>query len=93
MVRESCTSINWRRFGRFAMFFHSRVTNKADEMAISSSSLLFFVECSNFACKGYQSDVPGKSHAVATVKAGQQFEVALDGSATHGGGSCQFSLS
>lgn len=48
----------------------------------------------NFACKGYQSDVAsGRSHAVTTIKAGQQFEVTLDGSATHGGGSCQFSLS
>lgn len=47
----------------------------------------------NFACKGYQQDVPGKSQAVETIKAGQQYEVTLDGSAVHGGGSCQFSLS
>ncbi|KAK9894041.1 lytic polysaccharide monooxygenase [Cystobasidium minutum MCA 4210] len=48
---------------------------------------------SNFACKGYAGDVPGKSHAVDTVKAGQDYQVKLDGSATHEGGSCQFSLS
>lgn len=49
---------------------------------------------SNFPCKGYAGDVPGVSHAVDTLTAGQSYTVKLarDG-ATHSGGSCQFSLS
>jgi hypothetical protein len=48
---------------------------------------------SNFPCKGYQTDVPSVSGAVTTLKAGEPLTVQMEGSATHGGGSCQFSLS
>ena len=50
-------------------------------------------DTSNFPCKGYQTDVPSISQAVTTLTAGQQTTVTLAGSAVHGGGSCQFSLS
>lgn len=46
---------------------------------------------SNYPCKGYQTDTP--IHIAATYCAGQTYEMDLDGSATHGGGSCQISLS
>jgi hypothetical protein len=48
---------------------------------------------SNFPCKGYQKDVPSVSTAVATLTPGQQTTVKFEGSASHGGGSCQFSIS
>ncbi|CRG91584.1 hypothetical protein PISL3812_08634 [Talaromyces islandicus] len=44
----------------------------------------------NFPCKGYQNDA---FKSVATYEAGQQYSMSLEGSATHGGGSCQLSLS
>ncbi|KAF2233215.1 lytic polysaccharide monooxygenase [Viridothelium virens] len=46
---------------------------------------------SNFPCKGYQANTPLDS--VASLSAGSQYNMTLDGSATHGGGSCQISLS
>jgi hypothetical protein len=46
---------------------------------------------SNFACKGYQWDTPLVS--VATYNAGQTYNLTLKGGATHGGGSCQISIS
>ena len=45
----------------------------------------------NFPCKGYQNDRPFQS--VATYTAGSSYNISLAGSATHGGGSCQISLS
>ncbi|RDW89795.1 putative extracellular protein [Aspergillus mulundensis] len=45
---------------------------------------------SDFPCKGYQND-PFTS--VATYSPGQTYNLELAGSATHGGGSCQISLS
>lgn len=49
---------------------------------------------SNFPCKGYHKDIGGASKtAVATLKAGQNFTVQMGGSAVHGGGGCQFSVS
>ncbi|TRM65078.1 hypothetical protein BD626DRAFT_490835 [Schizophyllum amplum] len=47
---------------------------------------------SNYPCKGYLDDTDGKE-AVATWKAGSSQSVTLEGSATHGGGSCQLSIS
>ncbi|KAK3066153.1 hypothetical protein LTR53_017615 [Teratosphaeriaceae sp. CCFEE 6253] len=46
---------------------------------------------SNFPCKGYQND--GDSHPTTTYTAGSTYNMTLIGSATHGGGSCQLSLS
>lgn len=46
---------------------------------------------SNFPCKGYQNDRPIVNKA--TYQAGQTYNMTLAGSATHGGGSCQLSLS
>lgn len=49
---------------------------------------------SNFACKGYNTDVPSMSQAVDTLKAGGTYTVQLSQpGAQHGGGSCQWSLS
>lgn len=45
---------------------------------------------SDFPCKGYAND-PFQS--VADYTAGKTYELAITGSATHGGGSCQISLS
>ncbi|KAF1978212.1 putative endoglucanase, partial [Bimuria novae-zelandiae CBS 107.79] len=46
---------------------------------------------SDFACKLYQSNTPLTS--VATYEAGKTYPLRLKGGATHGGGSCQVSLS
>ncbi|KAL1724136.1 hypothetical protein EV715DRAFT_189267 [Schizophyllum commune] len=47
---------------------------------------------SNYPCKGYLSDTSGKD-PVATWKAGSSQTVTIEGSANHGGGSCQLSIS
>ena len=46
---------------------------------------------SNFPCKGYQNDRPIQS--TITYMTGSTYNMTLAGSATHGGGSCQLSLS
>jgi hypothetical protein len=46
---------------------------------------------SDFSCKGYQWNTPLTT--VATYNAGETYEMKLKGSATHGGGSCQISMS
>lgn len=46
---------------------------------------------SNFPCKGYQLNTPWRTAAEYT--AGGTYNMTLYGSATHGGGSCQLSLS
>lgn len=46
---------------------------------------------SNFPCKGYQKNTPWR--ATAKYTAGETYNITLAGSATHGGGSCQLSLS
>ncbi|CAD0100491.1 unnamed protein product [Aureobasidium mustum] len=46
---------------------------------------------SNFPCKGYQNDRPFVP--VITYSAGSTYNMTVAGSATHGGGSCQLSLS
>ncbi|KAF2190816.1 lytic polysaccharide monooxygenase, partial [Zopfia rhizophila CBS 207.26] len=46
---------------------------------------------SDFTCKGYQWNTP--LTPVATYQAGETYEMTLKGGATHGGGSCQISLS
>ncbi|KAK4046384.1 hypothetical protein OIV83_006107 [Microbotryomycetes sp. JL201] len=49
---------------------------------------------SNYPCKGYNTpDAFGTLNSVATLQAGSQLNVKLDGTAVHGGGSCQFSIS
>ncbi|GAA5891746.1 hypothetical protein JCM8208_002871 [Rhodotorula glutinis] len=54
-----------------------------------------FPDGSNYPCKGYNTPSAYSSlGAVATLKAGSSFEVEFAaGGATHGGGSCQFSVS
>ncbi|KAL1680196.1 hypothetical protein EV122DRAFT_288914 [Schizophyllum commune] len=47
---------------------------------------------SNYPCKGYLDDTSGKD-PVATWKAGSSQTVTIEGSANHGGGSCQLSIS
>lgn len=46
---------------------------------------------SNFPCKGYQNDRPMQT--TISYTAGSTYNMTLAGSATHGGGSCQLSLS
>jgi hypothetical protein len=46
---------------------------------------------SNFPCKGYHLNTP--LTPVATYEAGGTYRLSLSGSATHGGGSCQVSVS
>lgn len=46
---------------------------------------------SNYPCKGYQND-PNQVPST-TYDSGSTYNITLDGSATHGGGSCQLSLS
>jgi hypothetical protein len=46
---------------------------------------------SDFACKGYQLNTPWTP--TATYEAGKNYTMELAGSVTHGGGSCQLSLS
>ncbi|OGM49186.1 extracellular protein [Aspergillus bombycis] len=45
---------------------------------------------SDYPCKGYAND---PFNSVATYSPGQEYEMELQGSATHGGGSCQIGLS
>ncbi|KAE8379607.1 hypothetical protein BDV26DRAFT_303619 [Aspergillus bertholletiae] len=45
---------------------------------------------SDYPCKGYANDT---FQSVATYTPGQEYDLELEGSATHGGGSCQVSLS
>lgn len=52
-----------------------------------------YLNRSNFPCKGYQKDIPSVSRAVANLTAGRSTTVSFLPGATHGGGSCQFSLS
>jgi hypothetical protein len=46
---------------------------------------------SNFPCHGYQNDRPIRT--TATYTTGQSYEMQIAGTTTHGGGSCQLSLS
>jgi hypothetical protein len=46
---------------------------------------------SDFACKGYHLNTPWTP--TATYEAGGTYQMQLQGSATHGGGSCQLSMS
>lgn len=50
-----------------------------------------FSDGSNFPCKGYQNDRP--IVPVITYSAGSTYNMTIAGSAVHGGGSCQLSLS
>ncbi|OCK75356.1 lytic polysaccharide monooxygenase, partial [Lepidopterella palustris CBS 459.81] len=45
----------------------------------------------DFTCKGYQWNTPWRS--TTTYTAGQTYNMSVTGGATHGGGSCQLSLS
>jgi len=48
----------------------------------------------DFPCKGYHVDLAsGVSKVVTTLQAGSSITVTMSGSATHEGGSCQFSVS
>ncbi|KAF8538464.1 hypothetical protein BDD12DRAFT_842480 [Trichophaea hybrida] len=49
---------------------------------------------SNYPCKGYQTDLgTPQGQSVANYSPGGSYKIRLEGSATHGGGSCQISLS
>ncbi|EDN05824.1 endoglucanase [Histoplasma capsulatum] len=69
--------------------FRSRFGSGGDVDYSMTSPLL--ADGSNFPCKGYQHDSVSKPSA--TYKAGGSGEIKLVGTATHGGGSCQISLS
>jgi len=64
-------------------------TPEADKDYSMTSPLLG--DGSNFPCKGYQNDRPIRT--TADYVAGKTYSMSLTGTATHGGGSCQLSLS
>ncbi|KAF1351383.1 putative endoglucanase, partial [Delphinella strobiligena] len=64
--------------------------NNYEDIDYSMTSPLV-ADGSNFPCKGYQNDRPNGN--VVTYTAGSTYNMSLAGSATHGGGSCQLSLS
>ncbi|KAK5119369.1 hypothetical protein LTR85_007725 [Meristemomyces frigidus] len=64
--------------------------NNYTDIDYSMTSPLF-ADGSNFPCKGYQNDRPIQT--MVTYAAGSTYNMSLAGSATHGGGSCQLSLS
>lgn len=70
--------------------FNSYFASSGDVDYSMTSPLL--PDGSDFPCKGYLPSAAG-SPAVTTLKAGESFDVQTGGTATHGGGSCQFSLS
>lgn len=71
---------------------HSKFNPKNNYTVIDySNTSPLFSDGSNFPCKGYQNDRPFE--AVAELVAGGDHNLTLAGSARHGGGSCQISLS
>ncbi|KAI8935020.1 hypothetical protein NX059_008685 [Plenodomus lindquistii] len=66
-------------------------SNRKDEPKDYNILTPLHADGSDFACKGYQWNTPWTS--VATYEAGNSYKMTLKGSATHGGGSCQLSLS
>ncbi|KAB8360957.1 hypothetical protein FH972_024689 [Carpinus fangiana] len=62
---------------------------EADKEYSMTSPLL--ADGSNFPCKGFQNDA--SRHTTAGYTAGLNYQLALKGTATHEGGSCQISLS
>lgn len=66
-------------------------SNRTDEPKDYNILTPLHSDGSDFTCKGYQWNTPLTS--VATYEAGQTYEMKLRGGATHGGGSCQISLS
>ncbi|KAI5201230.1 hypothetical protein E4T38_06168 [Aureobasidium subglaciale] len=71
---------------------HSKY-NPANSYTVIDYSMTapLFADGSNFPCKGYQNDRP--MVPVATYSAGSTYNMTIAGSAVHGGGSCQLSLS
>ncbi|KAF9882676.1 hypothetical protein FE257_005650 [Aspergillus nanangensis] len=70
----------------------SRFDPQADQSTIDySMTSPLLADGSNFPCKGYQDDTTWR--ATTTYTAGETYNMTLTGSATHGGGSCQLSLS
>ncbi|PGH30809.1 hypothetical protein GX50_06437 [[Emmonsia] crescens] len=70
--------------------FRSRFGGGGSQVDYSMTSPLL-ADGSDFPCKGYHHD--GTSKSSATYKAGGAGQIKLEGTATHGGGSCQLSLS
>ncbi|GIZ39599.1 hypothetical protein CKM354_000297800 [Cercospora kikuchii] len=71
---------------------HSKFNPANDYTAIDySMTSPLSADGSNFPCKGYQNDRPFAP--VVTYVAGSTYNLTLAGTATHGGGSCQISLS
>ncbi|KAK2787790.1 hypothetical protein FQN52_007101 [Onygenales sp. PD_12] len=71
--------------------FRSRYGPDKENIDYSNTSPLL-ADGSNFPCKGYHLSNP-TSDPVATYAAGSTNTLKLTGTATHGGGSCQLSLS
>jgi hypothetical protein len=72
--------------------FRSRFDRQVPEPMIDySMTSPLLGDGSNYPCKGYNTNTPFRS--TVTYSAGQVYNFTLSGSATHGGGSCQLSLS
>ncbi|KAF1943095.1 hypothetical protein EJ02DRAFT_343913 [Clathrospora elynae] len=71
--------------------FRDPHSNRSDEQKDYNVLMPLHADGSDFACKGYQWNTPWNS--VATYEAGDTYDMTLQGSATHGGGSNQFSFS
>jgi LysM repeat protein len=74
--------------------FRSKVNPFANQATIDYSMTAPLSGAAAFPCKGYQSDLGTPAGAsVVTWNQGAAVNITIAGSATHGGGSCQVSLS
>jgi hypothetical protein len=87
----TCASLVHGHLQMYTPFaLHSKFDPKNGEGKIDYSMTGSLAKGGPYPCKGYIDD---SMHSVATWKAGESVDVVLAGTAIHGGGSCQFSMS